>query len=284
MEKQTSTEKQQHQAQDASQEKELHSAEHAADKNISKGEENKMKQERIIGDFHTILEEGKVWKIGGFPLPDGSFWEYREPEAVVIVRNGILYVRAPLSRKHDEIQILDNAKHMYYSVEQIKVPEAGEVSFELQIRARTRNTVPGDLYDGYVSLNLLDFSTGGALDFFAGNDQYATVYAVLPFPGVKVPDTDKTKYFCIFKEDTNFKPGEFNTYKITYHRGKDEVVFYVNGEEVRREQNVPVKFNQFTIALGIMTEKDLTPEGSVSVHGQTVIGEWSPVKVTLSEQ
>lgn len=243
-----------------------------------------MGKERIIGDFHTILSEGEVWKIGGFPLPDGGFWEYREPEAVVIVRNGILYVRAPLSRQHDKVQILDNAKHMYYSVEQIEVPEEGEVSFELQIRARTSNTVPGDLYDGYVSLNLLDFSTGAALDFFAGNDKYASVYAVLPFPGVTVPETDKTKYFCIFKEDTNFKPREFNTYKITYHRGNDEVVFYVNGEEVRREKEVPIKFNQFTIALGIMTEKDLTPEGSVSVHGQTVIGEWSPVKVTISEK
>ncbi|NMO95761.1 DUF6081 family protein [Paenibacillus lemnae] len=242
-----------------------------------------MEQERIVGDFHTILSEGEVWKMGGFPLPDGSFWEYREPDAVVIVRNGMLYVRAPLSRQHNQVQILDNAKHMYYSVEDVKVPEAGEVSFELQIRARSQGTVPGDLYDGYVSLNLLDFSTGAALDFFASNDKYASVYAVLPFPGVEVPPSDKTRYFCIFKEDTNFKPREFNTYKITYNRAQDEVIFYVNGEEVRRQQQVPVKFNQFTIALGIMTEKDLTPEGSVSVHGQTVIGEWSPVKVTIKE-
>lgn len=242
-----------------------------------------MEQERIFGDFHTILSEGEVWKIGGFPLPDGSFWEYREPNAVVIVRNGILYVRAPLSRQHNQVQILDNAKHMYYSVEDVKVPEGGEVSFELQIRARSQGTVPGDLYDGYVSLNLLDFTTGAALDFFASNDKYASVYAVLPFPGVQVPESDKTRYFCIFKEDTNFKPREFNTYKITYNRDKNEAVFYVNGEEIRREKNIPIKFNQFTIALGIMTEKDLTPEGSVSVHGQTVIGEWSPVKVTIKE-
>lgn len=242
-----------------------------------------MEQERIFGDFHTILSEGEVWKIGGFPMPDGSFWEYREPNAVVIVRNGILYVRAPLSRQNNQVQILDNAKHMYYSVDDVKVPEEGEVSFELQIRARTQGTVPGDLYDGYVSLNLLDFTTGAALDFFASNDKYASVYAVLPFPGVEVPESNKTRYFCIFKEDTNFKAREFNTYKITYNRANDEVVFYLNGEEIRRETNVPIKFNQFTIALGIMTEKDLSPEGSVSVHGQTVTAEYSPVKVTIKE-
>ena len=243
-----------------------------------------MAKEYVLGDFDTILDEGQVWKMGGFALPDGSFWEYREPEAVVIVRNGMLYVRAPLSRSHDHVQILDNAKHMYYSAKPVEVPEAGEISFELQIRARSKDTAPGDLYDGYVSLNLLDFTTGGALDFFAGNDKYASVYAVLQFPGVQVPQTDKTKYFCIFKESEDFKAREFNTYKIAYRRGNDEAVFYVNGVEVRREKQIPVKFNQFIVALGIMTEKDLSPQGSVSVHGQTVIGEWSPIKITVSEE
>lgn len=237
----------------------------------------------VFGDFHTILDEGNVWKMGGFPLPDGSFWEYREPDAVVIVRNGILYVRAQLSRQNDRIQILDNAKHMYYSVNDVVVPENGEVEFEFLLRCRTQGTAPNDLYDGYVSLNLLDFTTGAALDFFAGNDKYASVYAILPFPGVEVPPSDKTRYFCIFKEDTDFKPREFNAYKITYNRAEDEAVFYLNGREIRREKGVPVKFNRFTIALGIMTEKDLSPEGSVSVHGQTVIAEYSLVTVTIRE-
>lgn len=243
-----------------------------------------MTKVKYFGDFHTILSEGEVWKIGGFPLEDGSFWSYREPEAVVIVRNGILYVRAPLSRKHDQIQFLDNAKHMYFSVDDVEVPEQGEVSFELQIRARTQNTTPGDLYDGFVSLNLLDFTTGAALDFFVSNEKYSSVYAVLPFPGVEVPKSDRTRYFCIFKEETeHFTPGEFNKYRITYNRANDEVIYFVNDQEIRREKNVPIKFNRFTIALGIMTEKDIGPEGSVSIHGQTVIGEWSPVKVTISE-
>ncbi|MCR2803732.1 DUF6081 family protein [Paenibacillus soyae] len=237
-----------------------------------------------LGDFHTILNEGEVWKMGGFPLPDGSFWQYREPEAVVIVRNGILYTRATISRSHDKVQILDNAKHMYYSAKPVEVPEEGEISFELKIRARTQNTAPGDLYDGYVSLNLLDFTTGGALDFFVGNDQFASVYAVLPFPGVTVPETSGTKYFCVFKEEKEgFAPREFNTYKITYNRATDETAFYVNGNLVRKESNTPVKFNQFTVALGIMTEKDLTPEGSVSAHGQTVIAEWSPITIEVKE-
>lgn len=239
----------------------------------------------VLGDFHSILEEDKTWRIGGFPLPDGSYWEYREPEATVIVRNDMLYVRAKLSRQHDHIQILDNAKHMYFSQEPVRVPEKGEISFELQMRARCKDTDPNDFYDGYVSLNLLDFTTGGALDFFVSNERYSSVYAVLPFPGVSVPDTGKTKYFCIFKEDAEqFKPLEFNTYKIVYNRAKDEAIFYVNGTEIRRERNIPVKFNEFYVCLGIMTEKDLSPQGSVSVHGQTVIAEYSPVTIEMKEQ
>lgn len=242
-----------------------------------------MEHVKVLGDFHTILSEGEVWRIGGFPLPDGTFWSYREPDAVVIVRNGILYVRTQLTRKHDHVQILDNAKHMYYSADPVIVPDNGEISFELQIRARTEGTAPNDLYDGYVSINLLDFTTGAALDFFAGNDTYATVYGILPFPGVTVPESDKTRYFCIFKEEQDFAAREFNTYRITYNRAEDEVIFYLNGREVRREQGVPIKFNQFTVALGIMTEKDLSPQGSVSTHGQTVIAEYSPVTVTIKE-
>ncbi|WP_309144594.1 DUF6081 family protein [Fictibacillus sp. WQ 8-8] len=159
----------------------------------------------------------------------------------------------------------------------------GSISFEISIRARTENTVPDDLYDGFVSLNLLDFSTGAALDFFAGNEKYASVYGILPFPGVEVPDSGQTKYFCIFTEEIDFKKREFNTYKIIYHRGKDEVVFLVNGKEVRKEANVPLKFNSFTVALGLMTEKDLSPEGSTSLHGQGIIGEWSPITITINE-
>ncbi|WDF02767.1 DUF6081 family protein [Shouchella hunanensis] len=238
---------------------------------------------KVLGNFDTILSSEDTWKIGGFPLPDGSFWKYQEPEAVVIVRNRTLYVRAPLSNHHDSIQILDNAKHMYYSAEPVEIPEEGQIEIEVEIKARTKDTKPGDLYDGYVSFNLLDFTTGAALDFFATDDQYASVYGILPFPGVTVPDTGKTKYFCLFKEATDhFKPHEFNTFTIRYDRQRDEALFYVNGQEVRRETNIPVKLNQFTIALGIMTEKDLTNEGSVSVHGQTVIGEYSPVTITCS--
>jgi hypothetical protein len=243
---------------------------------------NNLGKEIVLGNFQSILSESGTWKMGGFPLPDGSFHEFREPEAVVIVRNDQLYVRVnPFTKSHPSVQFLDNAKHMYYSNESIKVPEEGGISFRWKMRSRPIGTTPGDLYDGFVSVNLLDFTTGAALDFFAGNDQFSSVYAVLPFPGVTVPETKKTKYFCIFKEESDFHSRDWNEYQITYNRAADEVIFIVNGEEVRRERNVPIKFNEFTVALGLMTEKDLSPDGSTSLHGQGIIGEWSPLKVFI---
>ena len=54
----------------------------------------------------------------------------------------------PLTRHHDRIQILDNAKHMYFTRERVPVPEGGALSAEVRMAARGYGTTPGDLYDG----------------------------------------------------------------------------------------------------------------------------------------
>jgi uncharacterized protein DUF6081 len=231
------------------------------------------------GDFTSIVGEKPAWVVGGFALPDGSFWEYREPDAVAVVQNGRLRVAArQVTRKHDTIQILDNAKHMFFSSRSFEVPPEGGVSFECEIRSMCKDTAPGDLYDGFVSLNLLDFSEGGALDWFVGHDRIAPVYARLPFPGVVAGDAKPLKYFAIFEELAH-TPGDRRRVRIAYDRALDEAGWWLDGEEVWR-YTLPVKLNVFTMALGIMTEKDLTAEGSVSCHGQGIIGEWSPIEVT----
>ena len=58
----------------------------------------------------AVTGEGD-WMPAGFPLPDGGFWQYREPDAVVIVQDGFLRVAAvPYTRGHDTIQFLDNGQ------------------------------------------------------------------------------------------------------------------------------------------------------------------------------
>lgn len=239
-------------------------------------------QALVLGGFADILKDEAPWVIGGFDLPDGSRWEYREPGAVVIARNGRLTVHVPkLTRKHDRVQILDNAKHMYFSRQRVPTNPDGETIFDINFRAVCLNTTPKDMYDGYVSWNLLDFETGFALDFFASNDTITTVYGRLPFPGVPEPRTGDTRYFCLFKElDVPTTAGQPHDYRIIYNFPEDEVRWYVDGELVNRETRVPDKIHGFTIALGLMTEKDIGPQGSTSLHGQGLLGDWGPVRVT----
>lgn len=243
-------------------------------------------QTEVLGAYHDILKDTSPWVIGGFALPDGTRWDYREPNAVVVAQGGRLRVNvARLTRANDRVQILDNAKHMYFSRERVRVAPDGETAFDITFRAIGVNTAPRDLYDGFVSWNLLDFETGFAIDFFVSNDIIATVYARLPFPGVPAPQTGDTRYFAIFKElDLPTGPGVPHDYRIVYDRAADEIRWYVDGDEVNRENRVPDKIDGFIVALGLMTEKDIGPEGSTSLHGQGLLGEWGPVRVTRSSR
>jgi hypothetical protein len=232
----------------------------------------------VYGDFADLLKDDSKWVIGGFPG-----WEFREPDAVPVVQNGKLRVAAvPLTRANSAVQILDNAKHMYFSRETFRVPEGGSVSCELEIRAQKINGIENDFYDGFVSFNMLDFSTGIAIDFFVSNECYASVYARLPFPGSPVPAGEGQRYFAMFKEQPLPKgPRQPHTYRIEYDQGAAELRFFVEDVLVNRETNVP-RMESFICALGLMTEKDMVDGKSVSCHGQGLIGEWSPVTLRFS--
>jgi hypothetical protein len=231
------------------------------------------------GDYTSIVGEKPSWIIGGFAQPDGTFWEYREPDAVAVVQNGRLRVAVrELTRRHDTIQILDNAKHMFFSARSFGVPDDGGIAFELEMRSQCSGTAPGDLYDGFVSFNLLDFTQGAALDWFVGHDRIAPVYARLPFPGVVASDAKPLKYFAMFDEFPH-SPGSRRRVRIAYDRALDECRWWLDGEQTWR-YTLPVKLSGFVACLGIMTEKDLSRDGSVSLHGQGILAEWSPLEIT----
>ncbi|HYT34761.1 MAG TPA: DUF6081 family protein [Ktedonobacteraceae bacterium] len=236
--------------------------------------------------FHSIISGvNPQWEYGGFALADGSFWRYREPDAVVIVEADRMRVRlGKITRCNNQVQILDNAKNMFFSTRKFVPPDDGEISFEWDMTARCTGTRPHDLYDGFISVNLLDFHSGMALDFFACNDVVATVYARLPFPGVPAPEDPenavKPKYFSDFNElPIETTPGQSHRYGISYARDKDEVRFFADGQEVGVYTEVPSKIHSLIIALGLMTEKGIEQGKSVSVHGQGLTGEWGPFTI-----
>lgn len=234
----------------------------------------------IYGDYARILSDSPPWITGAFPLPDGSMWEMREPEAVTIVRNGFLWVGvAELTRHHDRHQILDNAKHILFSTRRFEVPADGGVSFELSMRVRRKRAVEGDLYDAYASFLCLDFTNGVALDFFVAEDIVASVFARLPFPGLELEEARPMKYWALF-EEKKVVPSEDGFHRVRLVIEPSEGIFWwVDGTEIARKPLPSFSLGSLMLGLGIMTEKDITPEGSVSVHGQGVLAEWSPIEI-----
>src|SRR2546425_4685795 len=80
--------------------------------------------------FHSIITGvNRSWEYGGFPLPDGTFWRYRETKAVIVGEGECMRATPKLSRNKDEGQILDKAKNMFFSKKRVVIPEKSEISF-----------------------------------------------------------------------------------------------------------------------------------------------------------
>jgi hypothetical protein len=239
-----------------------------------------------VDGFGSILQPGPgaLWMPGGFPTSDGGFWRYQEPDAVVLIQNGRLRVAAsPYTRHHDEVQILDNAKHMYFSTRTFGAPEGGRLCVEWEQAAQIVNARPGELYDAFVSFHLLDLGRGVAANFFVGNDVLATVHARLPFPGVSVPRSENgPRFFAWFEElQGRTAPGETHAYAIEHDGAAGTLTWRMDGEVVKRAEGVG-GFGPVHLALGLMTETDIVPgKGSVSCHGQGAVGTWGAIRVTL---
>ncbi|MSP13205.1 MAG: hypothetical protein EXR62_09645 [Chloroflexi bacterium] len=237
----------------------------------------------IYGDFINFLSPESKWMTGIFPMPDGSVWRMQEPNAVVVVQDGRLRVKiGPLTRYHDQFQILDNAKNHIWSKERITPPEHGQISFEWDMRASVLGAAPGDVYDGFVSFHLLNFGLGTAFNFFISNEKAATVYARLPFPGVPPPPDDGQRYFCIFKEFALPRPEDWHHYQIVHNTVENTLRWLVDGQEVNFQTGAP-RVNSYLMALGLMTEKDIRGGKSISNHGQAITGEWSPITITVKD-
>jgi hypothetical protein len=200
------------------------------------------------------------------------------------VQDGRLRVAAvPFTRHHDQVQILDNAKHMYFSRRSFAAPERGRISIEWEMAAQVVNGREGDLYDGFVSFHLLDLGRGVAANFFVGNDVLATVHARLPFPGVSVARSETgPRFFAWFDEiEGRTAAGETHAYAIEYDAAADTLAWRMDGELVKLADGVG-GFGPVNLAIGLMTETDIVPgKGSVSCHGQGAVGTWGAIRVVL---
>ena len=242
-----------------------------------------------LGDFASIVEtpsQPRTWFPAQFPAPEGGMWVYQEPDAVIVVQDGRLRVAAvPFTRSHDRVQVLDNAKHMYFSTRTFEAAPGGRLAVEWEMAASISRGRPGDLYDGFVSFHLLNPMGGVAVDVFLGNEELATVYARLPFPGSNAPrPAQGPRFYSVFDEMRGkTQPGEIHGFAMIHDRGARTLEWRMDGETIKRLEEVD-DLGPCHLVMGLMTEKDIVPgKGSVSCHGQGAVGTWGRIRVTLAE-
>ena len=180
------------------------------------------------------------------------------------------------TRCHDRVQILDNAKHVLFSTRTFDVGSGLRLSWEMG--GEGLDCAEGDLYDGFVSFLCLDMSTGTAIDVFCRDRLCAAVFARLPFPGVELPDLDPMKYWALFDEKELSEPG-LHRYAIAIEPGRSTITWTVDDDTLRTQHLPNYELGPLMFGLGLMTEKDLTADGSVSCHGQGLRGEWGPITI-----
>jgi len=243
-----------------------------------------------VGGFSCVISvepEARTWMPAGFPMAEGGFWVYQEPDAVVVVQNDRLRVAAvPFTRGHDAVQFFDNAKHMYFSTRSFEAPRNGRLTVEWEMSAQVIGTRDDDLYDGFVSFHLMDLAAGVAIDVFTANRMIATVYARLPFPGANAPKREAgPRFFSLFDEFEGItEPGQNHRYAIVYDRAAATLEWFIDAKLLKKEAKVP-DFGASILALGMMTEKDIVPgKGSVSCHGQGAIASWGGIRVKIEER
>src|SRR5437588_12837780 len=75
----------------------------------------KLQEETITyAGFHSIITGvNRSWEYGGFRLSDGTFWRYREPNAVTVGEGERMRATTKLSRYNEQVHILDNGTTMY---------------------------------------------------------------------------------------------------------------------------------------------------------------------------
>ena len=215
--------------------------------------------------------------MGAFPDRDGTLRELREPEAVPIVQNGRLRMGVRrFTNSDDRVQIFDNAKHVMFSTQSFEVGSGLRLSWEMGADGLRCNE--GDLYDGFASFLCLDLSTGTAIDVFCRDDLCAAVFARLPFPGVKLPDVQPMKYWALFDERVLPKAG-IHAFSIAIEPNHSAITWTVDAETLRRQALPDYPLGPLMFGLGLMTEKDIDEDGSTSVHGQGIRGEWGPITI-----
>lgn len=229
-------------------------------------------------DFTSPHLDPNKWTIAAFPLGDGNFWRWEEPQARVKTGDGKLEITvSPYTRYHDQVQIFDNPKHLILGTQNFPVPEKGIISFSFKMGAITIDGHSNDFRDGFASFNVLDFSSGMVFDFIATSARIGVIYERLLMPGLTTPEEAFTEIVDVGPN----QPGCLSPCRIDYDSKEYKVDYWLNGKKILSHSDLPVQPGNLFMGMGLITLRPIANDQSTSLRGQGGTGLWTDIKISV---
>lgn len=209
------------------------------------------------------------------PGPDGTSWRCAEPSARTDVGGGTLTIHVErFERAHDQVQIMDNPKHLLLSTDSFTT--GGRATVSAEIAATSINASRRDYRDGFASLNVLDLASGWVFDLCATSDTVFSIYERLPVPGVEHPFTHVVEHPLAGLE---IAPGRPHRCEITLDAGRGTAEWHVDGYLVHDMRGVEIP-TEFTIGMGLITLHPIVAGTSRSLRGQGLTASFGAISVS----
>lgn len=214
------------------------------------------------------------WTPAGFPDGSGGHWTWAEPAAQISAKDGWLELAVPrFTRRHDQVQIFDNPKHLLACSAPIPVPEKGLV-VEVDLSGALHGGDASEWSNGFASFNLMDFEHGLVLDGLANGARTAVLFERLHIPGMISPDQS----FTAIADGPASKPGQAHRFRFEVDPGARRLQGFIDGRPVLDWRNVPARINSFTPGFGLITLHPIRDGRSTSLKGQGATGRLGAIR------
>lgn len=236
---------------------------------------------RIYDDFTGPELDRDRWAYLEYPPgPDGVPWTCAEPGAHTQVGGGALTVVVRrFTRAHDQVQIMDNPKHLLLSTESFAVPDDHGLTISAEMAATGIDATYRDYRDGFASLNVLDIASGWVFDLCATSDTIFSIHERLPVPGVTHPFTHVVEQPLA---GLSIAPGRRHRYELTLDRGRGVAEWRADGQLIHHVLGADIP-ERVTLGLGLITLHPIVDGRSTSLRGQGLVATFGPVSVGQGE-
>ena len=223
------------------------------------------------------------WSVLEIPLGPDASWRYEEPSAKVSRSNGELEISVDcFERSHDEVQILDNPKHLIVSAESFPVPADGTATFTYEMAAEKFRGDPVDYRTGAAAFHVMDLADGWIFDQLATQTRTWSLHERLLLPGVVEPSEAFTWAVDRPLPALDVSPGSFLRYSIAISGAERRALWTVEGAPYFEVRDLPKVPESVVLALSVLTLSPQADGQSTCLSGQGMAGRWRNLRYAVS--